>query len=1399
MFSDELNKKNSDIHKKDIDRLVDDLLKSKNSAPLSKKCCYDSVSKMKFRDFFYCFDRSKIKKFGSLLLFFLLLTNLLGSASSFVESNSDTVVKGVSELENSTINITSNESIDSNLNSQNSIQNISTKKVVFENSSDNKSLEPSDEYILKDPVYGDQNENQTETETDNSLNNTQNNKFNESIFQNSTENEEYLSNEYNNTKEPISNPVSSNNLNDTLDPTSSLISLCKYNYNKSDNPLTISYNKVSDSINSSGIENIMLYYSYSIDNISWSKKYLFDSIFYDSNKTNWKFTFPNGSGYYRFFSIAVDNKGNCENKDSYDIECFYNTIKENNFSKNTDDDLSNNSRNDGLVIPDFVNDKFERGENVRVIIKLVDLGGEGHLSENSFSLEKTGFIKKAHISSKNLLAGVVNKSSFEKIKDEINIDSIYYDESFSILLDESLPLIGYNETFEEFGLTGENIKVCILDTGVNSDIVDIAGGYDFVNDDPIPDDRHGHGTQIASIIKTIAPDCELYVAKVIDSDGTGFESDVLEGLMWCIDQNPDIISFSIGSTETCNGFCDNNLVTNMCNNAWKNNSIFVTAAAGNNGDIGLVSPACAKNVFSVGSTDDSDNIAVFSNTHFMLDCFAPGVDIDTETDVSSGTSCSAAIVAGASALIIENESLTPDELKYRLRSTGKPISYRYNETLNIDISRINLYNAVNKVQTMNPYNYNNNTINETDTDDNNYTVLDSTSWQFPDSEGDTYSEWTNPTYAYSDDTNFAQGRSVNFNDQDYHGFDLEGSGFNQVPSTDNVDGIIVEIKAEGDRSDAMIDVELTFDDFSSTTSTTNSNTYTNGDVSAQQYGGSSDTWGETDLTGSDLADDKFRVYCNIIAGIAKIYYIKVNVYHSPSNNPPTGECKTPINESSNVDPCSGVTCQVYANDTDGDSLDVTWATNVSGSWTNVYTNSSISADTTPSYTFTDFNDYNTTYYWRVYINDGTDNVSSDIFHFTTEKIDTNVDTISPYSQTSSPLTINASTSNNCLSNVTLYYRYSSDNSSWNIFSLDNTSWQWAERTYDGGGMVSDIDNPNNILTNDGTFATFGPGEILGEIYYFDKTSGSSDGDSIYDAIPPDVNITGITVELEGKGDKGASDAGVNLSWDGGSSWTSIKNTPDGAWGVGWSTETLGGQYDDWEHSWSKNDFSDSNFRARVECTDASAGMNIDYIKVKVYYNNTWTVYTNDTNPDEGSPYSWSFNYPGDGSGENVSGYYEFYSIGKEDGSVDESAPNTADAICNYSGIQNISISASPSLYDFGTVEIGSNNYSTSGQYFTLTNNGNVDIDVLIKGDNATNVSTGAEWKLSNTQSYDNFSMKYKKDGDASWSYINTSYDNFLTSLSASNSKTFDLNLFTATTSSTVDPLEFDITLKSVAS
>ena len=100
------------------------------------------------------------------------------------------------------------------------------------------------------------------------------------------------------------------------------------------------------------------------------------------------------------------------------------------------------------------------------------------------------------------------------------------------------------------------------------------------------------------------------------------------------------------------------------------------------------------------------------------------------------------------------------------------------------------------------------------------------------------------------------------------------------------------------------------------------------------------------------------------------------------NTPPTVTGEIPVNTSTGIG--LSPTCNVTVNDADGDNMDVTFASNYSGSWTNYQTNSSV-GNGIYRWDFTGASSYSTKYWWKVYCNDGTENVS-EIYYFTTKTL-----------------------------------------------------------------------------------------------------------------------------------------------------------------------------------------------------------------------------------------------------------------------------------------------------------------------------------------------------------------------------------------------------------------------------
>ncbi|MCA9359124.1 hypothetical protein KC926_02875, partial [Candidatus Kaiserbacteria bacterium] len=103
----------------------------------------------------------------------------------------------------------------------------------------------------------------------------------------------------------------------------------------------------------------------------------------------------------------------------------------------------------------------------------------------------------------------------------------------------------------------------------------------------------------------------------------------------------------------------------------------------------------------------------------------------------------------------------------------------------------------------------------------------------------------------------------------------------------------------------------------------------------------------------------------------------------------------------------------------------------------------------------------------------------------------------------------------------------------------------------------------------------------------------------YLIIPGSNSIQGIEVKLEVSGTTAAGDIDVDLSWDGGTTWTTIKTTPTLT-----TTDTvvsLGGPSDTWGRAWTASEFSNTNFVVRLDANPSSNNVQVDAIQVRVYH------------------------------------------------------------------------------------------------------------------------------------------------------------------------------------------------------
>lgn len=251
--------------------------------------------------------------------------------------------------------------------------------------------------------------------------------------------------------------------------------------------------------------------------------------------------------------------------------------------------------------------------------------------------------------------------------------------------------------------TGNQVRVAVVDTGIDTAHPDLKvyGGINTIAPKKSYKDDNGHGSHVAGTIAAlsnkvgvigVAFDARLYSVKVLAANGSGFLSDVIEGIDWCIKNDIQIINMSLGTSQ------DEDLFHEAVTRAY-NAGIFTVAAAGNSGpgENTVNYPAKYPEVVAVGASDKEDNIAYFSSRGPEVDLVAPGVNIHStyrnkSYKTLSGTSMAAPHVSGTAALVLAKKgAMNPDELLNQLKETAQDI---HHETEEQGAGLVDAYSAV---------------------------------------------------------------------------------------------------------------------------------------------------------------------------------------------------------------------------------------------------------------------------------------------------------------------------------------------------------------------------------------------------------------------------------------------------------------------------------------------------------------------------------------------------------------------------------------------------------------------------------------------------------------------------------------------------------------------------------
>ncbi|MFF1278033.1 S8 family serine peptidase [Streptomyces marokkonensis] len=292
------------------------------------------------------------------------------------------------------------------------------------------------------------------------------------------------------------------------------------------------------------------------------------------------------------------------------------------------------------------------------------------------------------------------------------VKRVWLDGKRQASLDKSVPQVGAPTAWEA-GFDGSDVKVAVLDTGVDQTHPDLASqeiAERNFTDSADNVDRVGHGTHVASTVagtgaksdgryKGVAPGARILDGKVLDDTGSGLYSGIIAGMEWAVAEGAHVVNMSLGGTDSQEIDPLEETVNRL---SAETDTLFVIAA-GNEGQTGegsIGSPGSAEAALTVGAVDKSEELASFSSRGPRVgdggakpDLTAPGVDITAavaagselgETSPSgapgyatmSGTSMATPHVAGAAAILAQQHpDWTGERIKAALTASTEPGPY----------------------------------------------------------------------------------------------------------------------------------------------------------------------------------------------------------------------------------------------------------------------------------------------------------------------------------------------------------------------------------------------------------------------------------------------------------------------------------------------------------------------------------------------------------------------------------------------------------------------------------------------------------------------------------------------------------------------------------------------------
>lgn len=355
----------------------------------------------------------------------------------------------------------------------------------------------------------------------------------------------------------------------------------------------------------------------------------------------------------------------------------------------------------GICFSGLFANQIDKVRDSTIIYKLKEDATPSQLKRFNALVNKSNIVSKKEM--KGLKVNVVNFKNIKGIEREfskklMNTGAVKFAEPDMSIAPDTIPNdLYYSNQWHHSKINSpiawdntqgsDLIKVCVLDTGVDTDHPDLVGnlllpGYNsYLDVDGNVEDIYGHGTGTAGVIGAVGNNAigvsgvawNIKIVPVQINQGvissSAYISDMADGIQWCANQNVKVANLSYGGAQYS--------TINEAAQYLRDRGGLLFMSSGNDGTNNSIDEYPDYSSFVVvGSTNLDDIKSDFSEYGPFVDVVAPGESIattylDGKYVYYSGTSFSSPMTAGVAALIYSiNSDFTPLEVENYIFNTA---------------------------------------------------------------------------------------------------------------------------------------------------------------------------------------------------------------------------------------------------------------------------------------------------------------------------------------------------------------------------------------------------------------------------------------------------------------------------------------------------------------------------------------------------------------------------------------------------------------------------------------------------------------------------------------------------------------------------------------------------------